>query len=134
MISDESFHLKILKRDKEAQKNAPEVLKQEIKNSNPSGTRSYSTSARRPARPDLVQFQTTHAVGLEYPDAGLGHKFPLPDLATWSKQSNFKHRYDPVLDQVTKMIMRHGKLSQAQRVRDDAIPSSCIRSLPFSVR
>lgn len=106
----------ILARDKEAQKNAPDVLKQDIKNKSPSGTRSYSTSATRSASVELVQFEATQAVGLEYPDAGLGHKFPLPDVSRWTKQNHLKHRYDPVLAQFTNMIMRHGKLSKAQRV------------------
>ncbi|KIV98059.1 hypothetical protein PV10_01750 [Exophiala mesophila] len=111
----------ILARDKEAQKNAPDVLKQDLKNKTPSGSRSYSTSARRSASTELAQFETTQAVGLEYPDAGLGHKFPLPDVSTWTKQNHLKHRYDPVLTQFTKMIMRDGKLSKAQRTMADML-------------
>ena len=65
----------------------------------------------------MVQFQETQVMGLEYPEAGLGHKFPLPDLATWTKQDNFKHRYDPVVNQLTKLLMRDGKLNRAQTVR-----------------
>lgn len=99
---------------------APEVLKQKLKensNSSPSGSRSFSTSARRKATDaGMVQFQDTRAVGLEYPGAGFGHKFPLPNFFKFAKTDNFKKRYDPVVEQVTRSLMRHGKLSQAQAV------------------
>jgi len=94
-------------------------MKQALRNKqtgNPSGTRSYSTTARRPAEVATVDFVETQALGLEYPDAGVGHKFPLPDTTKWNKTNNFKRRYDPVLEQLTKMLMRHGKLSRAQSV------------------
>ena len=110
----------ILERDKDAQEKAPQVLKDEInqsKASKPSGSRSYSTSARRPTEMATVQFHETQAVGLEYPDAGDGHKFPLPDLSEWTRKDHIKRRYDPVVEQLTKMIMRDGKLSKAQSVR-----------------
>lgn len=55
-------------------------------------------------------------VGMEYPDAGPGHKFPLPDVNDLPRLSHLKRRYDPVLDQLTKSLMRHGKLSVAQKV------------------
>jgi len=54
--------------------------------------------------------------GMEYPDAGLGHKFPLPDIESISRLDHLKRRYDPVVEQVTKSIMRDGKLSAAQKV------------------
>ncbi len=120
----------ILQRDEEAQEKAPEVLKQDIKNTNqtPSGTRSFSTSARRSSLelqpragsdgppPDMSLFQETRIVGLEYPDAGFGHKFPIPDLRSLGKAINFKKRYDPVVEQVTRSLMKDGKLSRAQKV------------------
>ncbi|OAL25390.1 hypothetical protein AYO20_10500 [Fonsecaea nubica] len=126
----------ILKRDKDAQDKAPRVMKQELQaesnssnnnNKSPSGTRSFSTAARRNAaemetvsslegpRDHLVQFQDTRVVGLEYPDAGFGHKFGLPDLKPLGKAVNFKRRYDPVVEQVTRSLMRDGKLSRAQK-------------------
>lgn len=52
-----------------------------------------------------------------------GHKFGLPDLPLPSNL-HLKHRYDPAVEQVTKLLMRHGKLSIAQRV------GSSILSLP----
>ena len=45
-----------------------------------------------------------------------GHIFGLPDLPLPST-SHIKHRYDPVVHQVTNLLMRDGKLSKAQRVR-----------------
>ena len=90
------------------------------RSSAPSGTRSFSTSARRPVEAqaqELAQFRGTEIIGLEYPDAGFGHKFALPDIRSMTKLDNFKKRYDPVVDQVTKSIMRDGKLSKAQSVR-----------------
>lgn len=120
----------ILKRDKDFQDKAPEVLKQEM---NTGQKRSYSTSARRlsegalesssggsdvmpPSMLQSVQFDGTRANGLQYPDAGLGHKFPLPDMDNWKNTDHLRRRYDPVVDQVTKAIMRDGKLSVAQKV------------------
>ena len=108
-----------MERDKDAQKKAPEVLKQDIKSGGPGAgqARFFSTTARRPAaEAQLAQFQDTMAVGLEYPDAGLGHKFPLPDMDKWKPTDHLRRRYDPVIDQVTKSLMRDGKLSAAQKV------------------
>ena len=44
-----------------------------------------------------------------------GVKFGLPELPI-PKDGHLKHRYDPVVEQVTKLIMQHGELSIAQRV------------------
>lgn len=128
----------ILSRDKEAQKNAPQVLKKDIKQSTGAGgqKRSFSTSARRcqtevygsstgDALPESMlvsssanpaTFEETRAVGLQYPDAGPGHKFPLPNTEQWQITDHLRRRYDPVVDQFTKMIMRDGKLARAQKV------------------
>ncbi|RAL67705.1 hypothetical protein DID88_008445 [Monilinia fructigena] len=43
-----------------------------------------------------------------------GHKFGLPELPIPSN-NNLKYRYDPVVSQVTNMMMQHGKKSVAQR-------------------
>lgn len=45
----------------------------------------------------------------------VGHKFPLPELPL-PPFSNRKERYDPIVDQVTNLMMKHGRLSAAQRV------------------
>jgi small subunit ribosomal protein S7 len=46
---------------------------------------------------------------------GQGHKFGLPELPIPSNH-NLKHRYDPVVSQVTNLLMKDGKKSVAQRV------------------
>lgn len=44
-----------------------------------------------------------------------GLKFEAPTLPL-PKDGHVKHRYDPVVEQVTNLLMRHGKKSVAQRV------------------
>ena len=44
-----------------------------------------------------------------------GLKFEMPSLPL-PKDGHVKHRHDPVVDQVTNLIMRHGKKSVAERV------------------
>lgn len=52
----------------------------------------------------------------------LGFKFPLP-TKPYPSDFNHKKRYHPVLDQLTRLMMRDGKLSVAQRVGFLAAPS-----------
>lgn len=55
------------------------------------------------------------ASGLEVV-GGEGHRFPLPELPLpWYMQ--MKNRYHPVLAQISRLLMRDGKLSKAQSVR-----------------
>jgi small subunit ribosomal protein S7 len=44
-----------------------------------------------------------------------GLKFEMPSLPL-PKDGHVKHRHDPVVDQVTNLLMRHGKKSVAERV------------------
>ena len=114
-----------MNRDQDAKENAPEVMKNASATSNPklktspagsSGTRSYSTSTRRRANMDVTpDLGTQEPAVVEYPEGGLGHKFALPEMPM-PRTEHFKHRYDPVVDQLTKSLMRHGKLSAAQKV------------------
>ena len=97
-----------MKRDEEAQEKAPKVLQEEIKPSAPKGTRSYSTTTRRSQEGLVTQADTA----VESLDSTLD----LPTLPIPS-QANLKHRYDPVIHQVTNLLMKDGKLSVAQRVR-----------------
>ena len=77
----------------------------------PKGSRSYSTSARR--RAELtVGPQTASVQGY---GEGQGHIFEMPTLPL-PIGLHIKHRYDPVVKQVTNLIMKDGKLSTAQRV------------------
>ncbi|EEH35933.1 hypothetical protein PAAG_00256 [Paracoccidioides lutzii Pb01] len=127
----------ILKRDKEALKNAPKVLQDQLagssssSSSSPSGSRSFSTSAR------LRQLKMQEMPSAAENDASIavvrsminpateekfeqvkreGLKFDVPE--TLPRSEHLKHRYDPLLDQFTKMLMRHGKLSVAQKQMD----------------
>jgi hypothetical protein len=80
-------------------------------------SRSYSTTSRRNA--ELMEASSSSEIGLppslEYPNGGLGHKFGLPDMPL-PRTEHLKRRYDPVVEQLTKSLMRHGKLSVAQKV------------------
>ena len=51
---------------------------------------------------------------------GQGHIFGLPELPL-PKQMKMKHRYDPIVYQVTNLLMQDGKLSVAQRVRSSVL-------------
>ncbi|KAJ9635239.1 hypothetical protein H2199_008725 [Coniosporium tulheliwenetii] len=97
----------VVKGDKEAEKNLPKVMQQDMKASKPSSTRSYHTSARRLQDATLIT-QTSQAPSQP------GVKFGLPELPM-PRSANLHHRYDPVVEQVTNLMMRHGKLSVAQR-------------------
>jgi len=44
-----------------------------------------------------------------------GHIFGLPELPIPST-SHIKHRYDPIVEQFTNLLMQDGKKSKAQRV------------------
>ena len=83
-------------------------MQESLKTSSPKGSRSYSTSAPRRAEamihPESAEVQNQ------------GHIFELPELPLPST-SHLKHRYDPVVHQVTNLLMEDGKLSKAQRVR-----------------
>ena len=83
-------------------------MQESLKTSSFKGSRSYSTSTPRRAEamihPDSAEVQNQ------------GHIFGLPELPLPST-SHLKHRYDPVVHQVTNLLMEDGKLSKAQRVR-----------------
>lgn len=49
-----------------------------------------------------------------------GHKFGVPEPPA-AKDRNHKTRYHPVVEQMTKLLMRDGKLAKAQRVCHVAI-------------
>ena len=111
-----------MKRDEKSQEKAPQVIQNSIKSSSPKGSRSYSTSVRR-QQEAMIRFEDT---GIETQ----GHKFGLPELPLQSNL-NIKHRYDPVIHQVTNLIMQDGKLSVAQRVCSSV--SRLISHSPYSI-
>lgn len=98
----------------------------------PSGSRSFSTSTRR-SQADLqnqggagfdeqtasVVANMISQVNLKTEELHPGLKFEAPE--TLPKSENFRKRYDSLLEQFTKLLMRDGKLSMAQKV--------CIRDL-----
>jgi hypothetical protein len=51
-----------------------------------------------------------------------GHKFGLPELPLPANLVKAR-RYNSMLDQLTRLLMRDGKLSKAQRVRTRPHPS-----------
>ena len=104
--------MKVLQRDEKAEEKVPQVMRQDKVASSHTGTRSYSTSARRHAfTQNIVNPQSGAIEQVE----GDGHIFGLPRLPIPST-SHIKHRYDPVIEQVTNLLMQDGKKSKAQRV------------------
>ena len=103
--------LQIIQRDPSAQEKAPQVLKDQASATSPKGSRPYSTSARRQEEA-MITFEDDGQIE----SSGSGHKFGLPELPIQSI-NNMKHRYDPVVVQVTNLLMQDGKLSVAQTVR-----------------
>lgn len=66
----------------------------------------------------LSQLELT-ALGLNPFDVAFtGHKFELPELPIPGKM-HMKYRYEPVIQQLTRLLMRDGKLSKAQSVRTE---------------
>jgi small subunit ribosomal protein S7 len=106
----------ILKGDKEAQQHLPKVMQDALKQGNktpaPKGSRSYSTMTTRSSEGmdmGLVDFEAASKLPVTP-----GLKFEMPTLPL-PKDGHVKHRYDPVVEQVTNLLMRHGKKSVAQR-------------------
>ncbi|EPE34601.1 Ribosomal protein S7 [Glarea lozoyensis ATCC 20868] len=94
----------ILKRDQESTEKAPEIIREEIDPTSKSAA-------------DETTFANLLALGqLQNASNGepVGHKFGLPTLPLPSN-ANLHYRYDPVVDQVTNLLMQHGKLGVAQR-------------------
>lgn len=106
-ITDRS--LQILKRDEEGKENAPKVIKDEMNDKNAADNTTFENLLA------LGQMENIANGGSLEDPVDLGHKFGLPELPIPSN-SNIKHRYDPVVAQVTNLLMKDGKKSVAQRV------------------
>ena len=91
------------------------------------GSRSFSTSARRlqdvqASKGDLPSEEASAALVanmISQVDHGAaemhtGLKFQAPEALP--KTENFRTRYEPLLDQFTKLLMHDGKLALAQKV------------------
>lgn len=138
--------MKVLQRDEKAQDKAPEVVKDDFTSSAPKGARSYSTSARRQMEtqamdnPDSTEILNSQTVAILKNKASesqpAGQIFGLPELPLPPK-SHLKHRYDPIVEQVTNLLMQDGKKSIAQRVRPSIHLSSteylAASSTPFEI-
>ncbi|GAB7364093.1 hypothetical protein MBLNU230_g4645t1 [Neophaeotheca triangularis] len=135
----------ILQQDKDAQKTAPKVMKDSIKsgegaqNAKPStGSRSFSTFARQrmemtpqegpPGSIDPSMIPTSEQrsayaadeASTDIQETTPGHKFPLPELPLPANLGK-DYRYDPIVSQVTNLLMRDGKLAAAQRNMADVL-------------
>ncbi|KAK7179778.1 hypothetical protein DPSP01_003252 [Paraphaeosphaeria sporulosa] len=108
----------IVRGDKKAEEKLPKVMKEQLKSnasSAPKGSRSYSTSTT-PIGGGSGAFDMG-LMSMTSPPAEAvapGLKFEMPVLPL-PKDGHLKHRYDPVVDQVTNLLMRHGMKSVAQR-------------------
>ena len=101
--------MQILNRDEESKEKAPEIIKEEIDGKNASETTSFDNLLA------LGQIENIAAGGHGTDPVSLGHKYGLPELPI-PPNANLKYRYDPVVSQVTNLLMKDGKLSVAQRV------------------
>ncbi|TVY19903.1 Mitochondrial 37S ribosomal protein S7 [Lachnellula arida] len=100
----------ILKRDQEGKDNAPEVIKEDI-----GGAKASAETMTFENLFAMGQMENIANGGLASdPVATIGHKYGLPELPL-PPTSNLHYRYDPVVNQVTNLLMKHGKLSAAQR-------------------
>ncbi|KAG9184921.1 hypothetical protein G6011_11751 [Alternaria panax] len=112
----------VVKGDKELQANLPKVMQDKLNsqkpkttpNTAPKGSRSYSTMTTQSSGNSgmdmgLVDFQSVTKA-----PTTPGLKFEMPSLPL-PKDGHVKHRHDPVVDQVTNLLMRHGKKSVAER-------------------
>ena len=81
-----------------------------MKSPNPKGSRSFSTGGKRCA--ETLSPSTT--VQLD-PSTQAGGT--LPTGIRIPSDLRLKHRYDPLIHQVTNLLMQDGKLGKAQRVR-----------------
>jgi len=99
--------LQILERDGDKEK-APEVIKDDINDKNAAENTSFENLLA------LGQIQNISTGGHATDPVDFGHKFGLPELPI-PASSNLKYRYDPIIVQVTNLIMKDGKKSVAQR-------------------
>jgi small subunit ribosomal protein S7 len=83
-------------------------------NAAPKGSRSYSTMTTQTGSSGLDMGLIDVQSATKLPQTP-GLKFEMPSLPL-PKDGHVKHRYDPVVEQVTNLLMRHGEKSVAQSV------------------
>jgi small subunit ribosomal protein S7 len=106
-----------VKGDKDAQEKLPKVMKDKLKatgNAAPKGSRSYSTMTTQTGRSGLDMGLVDVPAATTLPQTP-GLKFEMPTLPL-PKDGHVKRRYDPVVEQVTNLLMQDGKKSAAQTV------------------
>ena len=86
----------------------------------PKGSRSYSTMTTQTNGDSGLDMGLVNLQMASKVPATPGLKFEMPSLPL-PKDGHVKHRHDPVVDQVTNLIMRHGKKSVAERVGQSII-------------
>jgi len=111
-----NYHLKILKRDQEGKDNAPEVIKEDI-----DGAKASAETMTFENLLAMGQMQNIANGGRASDAITAGHKYGMPELPL-PPTGNLHYRYDPVISQVTNLLMKHGKLSAAQRVGSSVSP------------
>lgn len=92
-----------------------------------SQSRTFSTMARRRQEdlsassganeidPSMIPSAEQRALYAAAPSTpAVNHKFPLPTLPL-PPRANHEHRYDPVVEQITNLLMQDGKKATAQR-------------------
>ena len=102
----------ILERTEEGKDKAPGIIKEEINGGAKADAADSTSFASLLA---LGQMENIAAGGHGNDAVTIGHKFGLPTLPIPST-NNLKHRYDPLITQVTNLLMKDGKKSVAQRV------------------
>lgn len=102
----------ILERTEEGKEKAPGVIKEDINGGSKADAADATTFANLLA---LGQMENIASGGHGNDMVTIGHKHGLPTLPIPST-NNMKHRYDPLVTQVTNLLMRDGKKSVAQRV------------------
>lgn len=109
----------VVKGDKAAQESLPKVMKDAIKsnssNSAPKGSRSYSTMTTSMTGGGELDMGVADFTAPASAPVVPGAKYELPSLPL-PKDGHLKYRYDPTIEQVTNLLMRHGEKSVAQRV------------------
>jgi len=103
----------ILKRDEEGRDKAPEIIKEEM-DGNKADAADRTTFANLLSLGQMENIAAGgHGTDPVIVDT-VGHKYGLPELPL-PANANLKYRYDPIVAQVTNLLMKDGKLSVAQR-------------------
>ncbi|CZS99284.1 hypothetical protein WAI453_008247 [Rhynchosporium graminicola] len=102
----------ILERDPKSIEHMPEIVKEEMEKPKAKSDAADTTSFANLLA--LGQLQNISEGGRGSDPVDMGNKFGLPDLPLPSN-ANLKYRYDPVVTQVTSLLMKDGKKSAAQR-------------------